>query len=144
MIAPGIVAEIRRLLADDKLSQRKIARAVGVSRGTVAAIASGTRPDYEAIYQQALEDQCDEPAGPPQRCPECGVLVYMPCQACRARKSVTRRPRLLVSAIELPELIVELDLRPEHRARYEEVRAWREAAEAEAADESQTNKAVMV
>ena len=56
MIAPGIVAEIRRLLAEEKLSQRKIGRLVGVSRGTVAAIASGTRPDYEALYQQSYDE----------------------------------------------------------------------------------------
>ena len=69
MIAPKVVAEIRRLLAEEKLSQRKIGQLVGVSRGTVAAIASGKRPDYEQLYYQSWDEPCDEPAGPPQRCP---------------------------------------------------------------------------
>ena len=47
MLAPSVVEEIRRLLAEDTLSYRKIARLTGVSRGTIGAIASGKRPDYQ-------------------------------------------------------------------------------------------------
>jgi transcriptional regulator with XRE-family HTH domain len=41
MIATTVVDEIRRLLRQGRLSQRKIASRIGVSRGTVNAIALG-------------------------------------------------------------------------------------------------------
>lgn len=125
MIAPKIVAEIRRLLVEEKISQRKIGRLAGVSRGTVAAIASGKRPDYEELYRQSW-DESDEPAGPPERCPGCGGLVYMPCQLCRARTITAKRPRLVPRCTAvLRDGPLELDLRPEHRTRYEQVRTRR-------------------
>ncbi|MGD0897968.1 MAG: helix-turn-helix domain-containing protein [Thermoguttaceae bacterium] len=83
MIAHGVVDEIRHLLDQGAMSQRKIARRLGVSRGTVNAIALGTRPDYL--------DRRDElggffpPAGPPRRCPGCGGMVFMPCLLCHVR-----------------------------------------------------------
>ena len=46
MIAEAVVEKVRHLLADGALSQRKIARRLGVSRGTVNAISQGRRPDY--------------------------------------------------------------------------------------------------
>ena len=125
MIAPKIVTEIRRLLAEESLSQRRIAQLVGVSRGTVGAIASGRRPDYEALHEP-WEDELDEPAGPPERCPSCGGMVYMPCRLCRTQKMSVKKPRLISQhgAVSLGEPRG-LCLRPEHQARYEEVRAWR-------------------
>ena len=84
MISPQIVAEVRRLLAEEKHSHRKIARLTGISRGSVGAIASGRRPDYEPLRE---EDEEEEPAGPPRRCPNCGGLVYVPCRLCRVRKT---------------------------------------------------------
>jgi hypothetical protein len=129
MIAPKVVAEIRRLLAEETLSQRKIGQLMGVSRGSVAAIASGRRPDYEELYHQSWDEQGDEPAGPPERCPGCGGMVYMPCQLCRARKTIAKRPRLVPPRGAVPaDELLELNLRPEHLARYEEVRAGRELA----------------
>ena len=83
MLAPYIVAEIRRLLAEDRLSQRKIAQRLGVSRMTVYMIATGKRPDYE--QRRSCDDE--EPlTGPPRRCPGCGGMVLQPCQLCRVRQ----------------------------------------------------------
>ena len=48
MLPPSVVNEIRRLLAGEGLSYRKITRITGVSRGTIGKIAAGrgrtTRP----------------------------------------------------------------------------------------------------
>ena len=120
MIAANIVTEVRRLLAERKLSQRKIARRTGISRGSVGAIASGRRPDYEKPDRFAEEDE--EPAGPPERCRNCGGMVYLPCRLCKARKTIAESRRSRTGdRNETPEL----NLRPEHHARYEEVLAWR-------------------
>ena len=51
MIAAAKIKEVERLLAENQLSHRKIAKATGISRATVGAIASGRRPDYEALRQ---------------------------------------------------------------------------------------------
>ncbi len=93
MLAFGKVKEIERLLAEGRLSQRKIAKALGVSRGVVDAIASGKRPDYEARRQHRADD--GEPQGPIERCPTCGARVYMPCRLCRVRNGQAREQALL-------------------------------------------------
>ncbi|MBI3838414.1 MAG: hypothetical protein HY288_10840 [Planctomycetia bacterium] len=85
MIALVKIKEAQRLLAEGKLSHRKIAQATGISRATVGAIASGRRPDYEA--RQRARASANEPLGPLGRCPGCGGLVYMPCRLCGARKA---------------------------------------------------------
>jgi hypothetical protein len=122
MLAQNVVAEIQRLLDLKTHSQRKIAILLGVSRGTVGSIASGRHRNSDA--SPGLHDnEPEEPTGPPARCPGCGGLVYMPCLLCRLRKQRPRGPRrnqansLYVSG--------DLDLRPEHRQRYEEVRTRR-------------------
>ena len=84
MIASPVVDEIKRLLSDGELSQRKIALRIGVSRGTVGSIAGGKRPDYEA-RRRLREDRFIMPAGPPLRCPGCGGMAQMPCLACHVR-----------------------------------------------------------
>ena len=131
MLAPALVAEVQRLLADGKHSQRAVARLTRISRGTVGAIASGRRRDYEVL---ADADGEEEPVGPPQRCPECGGLVYMPCRLCRVRGMRANHPQprqelRIAEAGERPRL----ELRAEHAIRYEEVRAWRRQAMADAA-----------
>jgi DNA-binding XRE family transcriptional regulator len=83
MLPVAKVQEVQRLLAETELSYRKIARTAGVSRATVAAIASGKRPDYEARRRER-ELAC-QPPGPVVRCPGCGYRVYSPCIACRVR-----------------------------------------------------------
>jgi hypothetical protein len=80
MILPLVVDEIRRLLQQRELSQRAIARRLGVSRGTVNTIFSGKRRDRVCC---GLDH--DAPCGPPERCPGCGGMVQMPCLVCRIR-----------------------------------------------------------
>jgi len=84
MLSFAVVDQIKRLLDEGSLSQRRIARRLGVSRGTVNAIALGKRPDYEARRREE-EDGFVAPSGPPVRCPTCGGMVQMPCLACRIR-----------------------------------------------------------
>ena len=122
MIAPSVVNQIKRLLAEGRFSQRKIARMTGVSRGTVGAIAAGKRRDHEAL-SQSREEEPEEPAGPPRRCPGCGGIVYLPCRLCGVRKllaeaRITRRPAR-------PDEPLALELVGEHRTRYESLRARR-------------------
>lgn len=88
MLPVGVVDEVRRLLAEGRLSQRQIARRTGVSRGAVAAIASGRR---RAPAVQALGPPGGQPRGKPIRCPGCGALVQMPCLACWLREHDGRR-----------------------------------------------------
>lgn len=93
MLALAKVKEIERLLAVGTLSQRHIAKTLGVSRATVSAIARGTRPDYEARMRARAE--AHEPVGPIERCPTCGGRVYMPCRLCRVRKLKAREQATL-------------------------------------------------
>ena len=127
MLAPYLIAEVRRLLAEGKLSRRRIACTVGVSRGAVQDIALRRRPGYD-LQAEPAEDI--EPTGPPLRCPGCGGMVYLPCRLCEARRAA-RRGRLHPQ--RLPENAsgaepLSLELKEAHRLRYERVRAEREAA----------------
>jgi len=93
MLPLATIQEINRLVRDGQLSQRKIARQLGVSRGTVAAIASGRR----GIYGKEPEDESSRslaPQSPPVRCPACGFLIYMPCLVCRARDFRRQKQKL--------------------------------------------------
>jgi transcriptional regulator with XRE-family HTH domain len=123
MIAEKVVQEVRRLLVEGALSQRKIALRTGVCRGTVCAIASGRRPDYEP--RESLEDE-EAMVGPAVRCGKCGAMVYLPCRRCKLEDVEARNPRVhwLPRGVDANERLG-LDLRPEHRARYEEVLVWR-------------------
>ncbi len=132
MITARVVDEVRRLLARGELSQRKIARLLGISRGTVGEIASGRRPDYEALRRDRAEEEPAPPAGPPRRCPDCGGMVAMPCLAC-STVAADNVPGFLTLYDRLRyDEPLGLNLRPEDRKRYEEVRAARLAAESEA------------
>jgi len=90
MIASDVVKEIRQMLAEGSLSQRAIAGRMGVSRGTVCAIAQGKRHDYPPQYFRK-DIHLISPAGLPVRCSGCGGLVQMPCLACYIRQWRRRR-----------------------------------------------------
>jgi hypothetical protein len=117
MIAPKLIAEIQELLDSKTYSQRRIAAMLGVSRGTVGTIAAGRRRDATP------EPLCVEPPSAPSRCPGCGGMVYAPCLLCQLReaspRATARRPAVFHGTHAL-------DLRPEHRRRYEEIRAQRQ------------------
>lgn len=85
MLSLNCVLEIRRLLDEGRLSQRKIAVRLGVSRSTVGLIATGQRPlvGREASSDPSPWDYYSDQL--PSRCPECGGMVFKPCVLCRAR-----------------------------------------------------------
>ena len=127
MIEPQLVEQIERLLAKGKLSYRKIARFTGVSRGTIGAIASGRRR-IQPRRMSFWEEEPTVPDVPPQRCPQCGGMVYMPCRLCRMRKEMAKLPdiRALIRTNAFqPFTPIGLNLKPVHQQRYEEVRRWR-------------------
>jgi hypothetical protein len=82
MLAAGVVEQIQHLLGEGVLSQRKIAQRLGVSRGSVTAVASGRRRPHVA---NPIAEGFVFPSGLPRRCPGCGGMVQMPCLLCRLR-----------------------------------------------------------
>jgi hypothetical protein len=90
MLSLVMVEEIQRLLEEGRLSQRKIATTLGVSRGTVGAIASGKRGIYGSEPDPENPDLLSLDL-PPERCSGCGAMVYIPCVLCLARKYIRRR-----------------------------------------------------
>ena len=119
MIGPAVIEEIQRLLAEDDLSQRKIAKVMKVSRGTVAAVAHGKRHPRDP----RAKSQDEGPTGPARRCPGCGGMAATPCLACRIREL---SPHL---TNRYPDTTAHEPLRLElvggDRARYEEIRRKR-------------------
>jgi hypothetical protein len=70
------VDQIQQRLAFGE-TQRSIALATGVSRGSVATIANGRR-----ISQPGRPSGTNALRGPIERCPGCGRRIEMPCRAC--------------------------------------------------------------
>jgi transcriptional regulator with XRE-family HTH domain len=91
MLATTLVQEVDRLLTDGRLSQREIAMRLGVSRGTVNAIASGRR-GLHGKDAEAEDAHTSAPASAPVRCPRCGYRIYAPCLICRTRDHKNRQP----------------------------------------------------
>jgi hypothetical protein len=89
MLAMTKVKEAERLLLEGRLSQRKIATLIGISRATLSAIANGRRPDYEARLAARASEM--EPQGPIVRCGGCGGRVHSPCRACRVRATIDQQ-----------------------------------------------------
>ena len=93
MLSLALVEEISRLLAEGQLSHRKIAAKLGVSRGTVGAIASGRRGMYG--HEPGAENlSLNQQSALAERCPTCGAMVYKPCLLCRSREYKQRQERL--------------------------------------------------
>jgi hypothetical protein len=88
MISVALEKRVRSLLAEGTLSQRSIARLTGLSRSSIGGIARGNR---RAFIAAGVDDGVKffSTSQSPQRCPECGGLVYMPCHACRIRGYVS-------------------------------------------------------
>lgn len=95
MLDPRLVNEVRRLLAEGRLSQRQIAHASGVSRASVGLIARGKRPNYAP---RPLQDDW-RPSGPACRCHGCGGMVYLPCRLCQVR-AIKARERQQQKSLE--------------------------------------------
>jgi len=118
MISEALVEAVRRRLAAGRESMRAIARATGVSRGTVANIARGKR-------RQRASRSADggEPEGRLERCPQCGAITPAPCRACRVRRWI----RCLGVPRDEPTTDdgLRIELTGEFRRRYEEIHARR-------------------
>lgn len=84
MLPLATIKEIHLLLEQGELSQRQIAKMLGVSRGTVCAVASGRRGLYGTAADAEEVGLAFE--GTAVRCPGCGAQVFMPCLLCRARE----------------------------------------------------------
>jgi transcriptional regulator with XRE-family HTH domain len=133
MLAPYQVDHIRKLLFEKKLSSRQIARRTGVSRGAIAEIAAGRRPVEATERSDEAEDDFEVPLDPPQRCPTCGDWVFPPCRLCRTR-ALLRKHLGHIARLPSPQypFLLGLDLKPRHRARYEQVRRQRRVIDAAA------------
>lgn len=92
MVSEEKVQQVRQLLAAGKLSQRAIAKQVGVSREVVAGVAKGTRPDYatRAPRKRGQRRTVEPPRpldGPYERCDGCKADVIKPCLLCQLNAS---------------------------------------------------------
>jgi len=121
MIDAEIIEQVERLLVLGRHSYRAIARMAGVSRGTVGAVAAGKRSSDDQWKRTPMEI---EPMGPTRRCPTCGGKVQMPCRLCQTRELL--RGGHLPSRWSGSGVVVRLELKEEHRRRYERVRGRRE------------------
>jgi hypothetical protein len=87
MLCLAKLERARRLL-ERGLSQRKVALATGISRGTIGAVAKGKafheRQEPTAGYVSLVNH------GPVGRCKECGARVYLPCHECRVMRLATK------------------------------------------------------
>lgn len=87
MLSITAVEEIGFHLEAGQLTHRAIAKKVGVSRSTVAALAWGRRGSHgRSPDPEPLEPPEFAAPAPPARCPECGYLVHLPCLICRTRE----------------------------------------------------------
>jgi hypothetical protein len=107
------------------LSHRLIASAAGVCRGTVAAIAAGRGPNGQP-HGSGNGEEFQDPAGPFERCPGCGGMVNMPCRLCLARSLLQSGGAVLPPPDDAADPL-HLDLKEDHRRRYEQVCARRQA-----------------
>jgi DNA-directed RNA polymerase subunit RPC12/RpoP len=92
-ITLAMVEVVERMLAQGLVSQRRIAKLVGISRGTVNSIALGRRPRISTPA-----DEFEQQRGPLVRCPGCGGKVFMPCLLCHVRQLKARDHGLQVCA----------------------------------------------
>jgi hypothetical protein len=99
MHATDLLYEIHRLILVGELSQREIAAHLGVSRGTVSAVASGRRSLVGREPRRTYSPLT--PTTPPVRCRRCGYRIYLPCIICRVREHRERQQLLqLLAAAE--------------------------------------------
>jgi predicted DNA-binding protein (UPF0251 family) len=98
MHTTNVLYEIQRLILAGELSQREIAAHLGVSRGTVGAIASGRRSLAGREPRRTYSPLT--PTMPPVRCRRCGYRVYSPCMICRVREHRARQQVLHILAAQ--------------------------------------------
>jgi hypothetical protein len=94
MLPLELINKVDALIREEELSHREIAAQLGVSRGTVSAIANGRR----GIYGKDENDKYTPlaPSLPAVRCPKCGNRVHPPCLICLVRE---RREREITAQL---------------------------------------------
>lgn len=113
----------------------KIASETGTRLDIISAIADGWTPEFPKpgrprrnTPENTLPEVRVATAGAayhpdtdvqPQRCPECGELVYLPCLECKLHRHRGHLPRLRLHFADDAGLA--LDLKPEWHARYEKI-----------------------
>ncbi len=113
----------------------KIASETGTRLEIISAIADGWTPVFpkpgrprQNTPENAAPQVSAFPAGEmyhqhadqsPQRCPECGRLVYLPCLECKLHRRMKLGPRLHLHAPN--DSALALDLKPEWQQRYEKI-----------------------
>lgn len=123
-LADNLVSQVRELLATG-LNQRVVSQMTGVSRGSVGKIAAGKYPDYARIRKDREEKRLPG-TGPVEWCGKCRRFVAMSCVECAARKARAETPRRGQAFFDTDDQDgLELDLRDEQQAAYEEVHAMR-------------------
>lgn len=120
MLDNGIINKARELLAEGRLSQRKIAKILGISNTMVSLIHHQKRKPFS----EAAGNPIAEPDGPIMRCPVCGGKTRLPCVYCQIVDHLQKNgPAGPVAESDQKELTIEL--RGDHAKRYEKVRKWR-------------------
>lgn len=124
MLTDEMVAEINQLLKSTTISQRAIARRLGINRETVNRIANGARfdPSAHRRAKEALEPRDIEPI----RCHGCGSkITVIPCLTCKLRKMDRqgRAARRFAESWQNGMHSLGVDLLPPDRERYEAIRA---------------------
>lgn len=114
MLDQKLVEKAEELLASG-ISIRKVAKQLGISRGSIGAIKNGTRRIYPTP-----EPLVAEPGGSYVRCPVCGAKTRLPCVTCAVRALA------LIPAWAEACGPIEIELSGRHYERYLEVREWRE------------------
>lgn len=113
MLSNDVILSIRDLLAEGRLSKRKIAQKTGVSFDTVNQVALGNR-----ILTQPRKGTEFVFLTDAVRCPTCGDFIQIvPCIACRARKNkdIPRLP-------DQDEIPIGIELYGDELTRYQGVR----------------------
>lgn len=88
VIALGVAKEVERLLIQDQLSQRAIARLLNISRGTVNSIANGRRVESRS---NDPDISCVGGKSKLGRCRSCGGKAFLPCLLCQVRQLEAQR-----------------------------------------------------
>lgn len=119
MLPQEKIDEVKQLLEAGRYSERAVSRLTGVSRSVIKRIATGERREKIQRPPEIWEE--DRSGRPFRRCSICGGLVQLPCLACalRDRKRTPGFPDDPISS----DLVLGLNLKEEHRIRYEIVKA---------------------
>lgn len=120
MISEAKIIIAKQLILQGQLSQRRIARETGLSRGTIHALVAGKRNIKKRKPQFLIEHKKKSPY---VRCPECGSRVRIPCVFCTIRKQQEQVRHFVTEGVDID---CSINLSGEERKRYLEVRKWRQ------------------